>query len=281
MDDDRFDDAVLVLDDVHVTYRIHERVHSSLKESIARFGRGRKIREIHAVRGVSLTLRPGDALGVIGSNGSGKSTLMQAMAGALPATRGVVYARNRPMLLGVGAALKPGFTGRENIFVGCLALGMTVKETRALAPQIIEFAGLEDFIDMPMGTYSSGMRARLHFSIATARTPDVLLIDEALAVGDGEFKGRSNERIAEIRRDAGTVVLVSHNLREVRRTCDQTLWLDRGVVRGLGPTADVLALYKHSIGLDPIDNPDEVAARLVVGAASSTEAAGAPDEPGQ
>lgn len=148
------------------------------------------------------------------------------------------------------AQLKSTLSGRRNIRIGCLALGIPGKQIDELEPKIIEFAGLEDFIDLPMRTYSSGMRARLHFSIATAVAPEILLIDEALAVGDKEFKRRSAARIREIRDKAGTVFLVSHNLSEIRGTCDRVIWLQDGQIVMDGPTEEVLAAYTAD---DPTD----------------------------
>src|SRR5690606_38794048 len=135
-----------------------------------------------------------------------------------------IRVRSRPTLLGVGAALRHGLSGRRNITLGCLAAGMNPSEIEAQMDDIIEFSGLQDFIDMPMKTYSAGMRARLTFSIATARRPDILLIDEALAVGDESFRSRCAERIEAIRSAAGAVVLVSHNMAEIRSSCSRVLW---------------------------------------------------------
>lgn len=236
----------LVVDDVHVTYRVYEQRRTDLRTVFSRGFKGRSYREIKAVRGVSLTGHIGELIGLIGPNGSGKSTLLQAMAGMLPPTEGDVYALSRPMLLGVGATLKSELSGRRNIMIGGLALGLTRQEVQRLEPQIIEFSGLEDFIDLPMKTYSSGMRARLHFSIATAVTPEILLIDEFLSVGDKQFRKRSAERIEQIRSDAGTVVLVSHNLNEIQRSCERVIWLEKGKIVMDGDADDVIEAYTSS-----------------------------------
>jgi teichoic acid transport system ATP-binding protein len=147
------------------------------------------------------------------------------------------------MLLGVGAALHSELSGRRNITIGCLALGLSRRDVAEKEAEIIEFAGLVDFIDLPMRTYSSGMKARLHFAIATAVTPEILLIDEALAVGDKEFKKKSSARIQEIRDRAGTVILVSHNLAEIKQTCTRAIWLENGMVAMDGPATEVVAAY--------------------------------------
>lgn len=238
------DGAVVVrVRDVHVVYRVYEDRRLNLSTRLARRQLRRRSRRVHAVRGVSFTLRQGDSLGIVGHNGSGKSTLLAALTGLLPIESGTIAVRSRPTLLGVNAALRPQLSGRRNIELGLLAMGLSRAEVADLAEPIIDFAGLGEFIDMPMQAYSSGMRARLAFSIATSRTPDILLIDEALAVGDEEFRQRSAERIAQIRRNSGAVVLVSHNPREVRATCNRVIWMDHGVVRDDGPPSRVVDAY--------------------------------------
>lgn len=234
----------LYLDDVHVTYRVYEDRRPQLKDIVAAGFRRPASRAIHAVRGVSFTAFEGEAIGVIGGNGAGKSTLLRSMAGLLPPTSGAVYAHSQPLLLGVGAALQPGVSGRRNIELGGLALGMSHADVAAKTPEIIEFSGLAEFIDLPLRTYSSGMRARLHFAIATSVEPELLLIDEALAVGDADFKRRGQERIEELKAKAGTVFLVSHSLRNVEKTCDRALWLERGELVADGPVGEVVEGYR-------------------------------------
>lgn len=235
--------TVVEINGVHVTYRVYEDKALGLRERVATGQVRRRYREVRAVRGVSLTLNEGDALGIVGSNGSGKSTLLSAMTGLLPLEAGSVRVRTRPTLLGVGAALRQSLSGRRNIELGCLAAGMTKAEVVEKMDDVIQFSGLEDFIDMPMKAYSSGMRARLTFSIATARMPDILLIDEALAVGDAAFRSRSAERVQEVRDAAGAVVLVSHNLGEIKASCNRAIWLDHGVVRMDGDPGAVIEQY--------------------------------------
>lgn len=237
----------VVLDDVHVTYRVYEDRKASMRQIVSDRFKPRSYREIHAVRGVSLTAYSGEAIGVIGANGSGKSTLLRAIAGLLPVTGGAVYARTEPALLGVDAALQPALSGRRNIELGGLALGMTRKELEARFDDIVEFSGLADAINLPLRTYSSGMRARLHFSIATSVFPEILLIDEALSVGDEDFRQRSEARIRELQEAAGTIFLVTHSLASVRETCARAIWLDRGQVREDGAVDDVVSAYKASV----------------------------------
>jgi teichoic acid transport system ATP-binding protein len=246
-------DATLHLEDVHVTYRVYEDRRPALKD-LARNGFKRPAsRAIYAVRGVTFTARQGEAIGVIGGNGAGKSTLFRTMAGLLPPSQGAVYATSQPSLLGVGAALQPAVSGRRNIELGGLALGLTNDEIQAQMDDIIEFAGLREFIDLPLRTYSSGMKARLHFAIATAVEPEILLIDEALSVGDAEFKRRSKRRIEDLRERAGTVFLVSHSMRSIVNTCDRALWLEKGRVVADGPAQDVVDAYSEG-NQDPDDD---------------------------
>jgi teichoic acid transport system ATP-binding protein len=204
------------------------------------------IREVHAVKNVSFTAYKGDAIGVIGRNGSGKSTLLRAVAGLLPPAAGVIYTGGRPSLLGVNAAMMNDLTGDRNVVLGCLAMGMSPAEIQQRYDEIVEFAGIGNFIDLPMSTYSTGMAARLKFAIASAKTHDILLVDEALATGDAEFRVRSERKIRDLRDQAGTVFLVSHSLDVVLDTCNRALWLDAGVLRLDGPVEEVVAAYTKS-----------------------------------
>lgn len=236
--------TTIVTRDLHVVYRVYEDRKIRLSDVVAGRIRSRPFREIHAVRGVSIEACSGEMIGIVGRNGSGKSTLMQALAGLLPATTGAVYASSQPVILGVSAVLRPALSGRRNVMIGGLALGMTREEVEAGFDDIVAFAGLEEFIDLPMRAYSSGMRARLHFAIATAVTPEILLIDEALAVGDKEFKEKSMARVREMRQRAGTVFLVTHSLTEVRENCTRAIWMDQGVVQADGDPAEVVDQYE-------------------------------------
>jgi teichoic acid transport system ATP-binding protein len=240
----------VVVDGVHVTY----------KGNGARTGRGsattalsriisRKStpggREVHAVKGVSFAAYKGEAIGLIGSNGSGKSTLLKAIAGLLPPSEGKVFTQGQPSLLGVNAALMADLTGERNVILGGLAMGI------ARYDDIVDFSGINDkgdFISLPMRTYSSGMGARLRFSIAAAKSHDVLLIDEALSTGDARFRRRSQERIDELRAEAGTVFLVSHSNGTITETCDRAIWLEAGTLRMDGPAKEVVAAYEEFTG---------------------------------
>jgi teichoic acid transport system ATP-binding protein len=242
-------DPTVVVDDIHLTYRIlgkgrHGGAPAALRRIVLR-EKAPGQRSVHAVRGVSFTAFRGEAIGLIGPNGSGKSTLLRAIAGLMAPSRGVVWTRGQASLLGVSAAMMPGMSGDQNIVLGCLAIGMTPAEIAEEYDSICDFAGIGDFVHLPMSTYSSGMGARLRFAIAAARVPDILLIDEALATGDAEFRRRSEKRILELREEAGTVFLVSHALGIIRETCTRAIWLEDGKVVADGDANTVVDAYEE------------------------------------
>ncbi len=241
------DVPTVIVDDLHVVYRVYGSSRTNAPATIRRLLRRQQspaMRQVHAVRGVSLVCHKGESIGLIGRNGSGKSTLLRAIAGLLPPNRGAVYAEGRPSLLGVHAALLNDLSGERNVRLGCLAMGMTPAEVDAAYEGIVDFSGIGRFIDLPMRTYSSGMQQRLRFAIASSRTHDVMLVDEALATGDRDFRQRSEERIKAMRTDAGSVFLVSHSLDVVRNTCTRAIWLDAGQVKMDGTPDEVIAAYK-------------------------------------
>ncbi len=230
--------------DVDIKYRAYEEQYFSARELVSRGFRGRKSVEIHAIKAMSFDVHIGEAVGIVGSNGSGKSTLLRAIAGLQSLAGGTIRVRGTVGMLGVGAALKPTLSGYRNVMLGGLAMGLSSEDVAAKMDDIVEFSGLGDAMGRPMNTYSSGMRARLAFSIATLQVPDILLIDEALAVGDKEFREKSLERIREIQAAAGTVIMVTHNLNEIRETCSRAIWIDDGVLVANGDATDVLARYE-------------------------------------
>jgi teichoic acid transport system ATP-binding protein len=238
----------VIVEDVHLTYRVTGRHAKRGGPAALRQILSRKpapgTREIHAVRGVSLTAWRGQAIGLIGPNGSGQSTLLRAIAGLMTPESGAIYTQRQPSLLGVGAALMGDMTGERNVVLGCLAMGMTPAEVKEHYDEICEFAGIGEFISLPMSTYSSGMAARLRFAIAAIKAHEVLLIDEALATGDAEFRRRSEARIRELREAAGTVFLVSHGLGVVRETCERAIWMEQGKVVIDGEANAVVDAYE-------------------------------------
>jgi teichoic acid transport system ATP-binding protein len=242
----------VIVDDLRVTYKVYGNAGSrNAQATLVRMLKREhmsNMRAVNAIRGVSFTTYRGESVGLIGRNGSGKSTLLRAIAGLLPPTSGAVYTEGQPSLLGVNAALLNDLSGERNVRLGCLAMGMTPEEADAAYDDIVEFSGLRDHIDLPMRTYSSGMQQRLRFAIAAARSHDVLLIDEALATGDHDFRSRSEERIKQMRDEAGTVFLVSHSLGVVRETCTRAIWLDRGQIRMDDHPRAVIRAYKRADG---------------------------------
>jgi teichoic acid transport system ATP-binding protein len=246
----------VVAHDVHVTYRTYGGRRNALTghepNRLNRLlGRATKhvgaVNEIEAVRGVSFVAHEGESIGILGRNGSGKSTLLRAVAGLVPITSGAVYARGEIALLGVNAALVSNLTGERNIMLGGLAQGLSRKQVRERYDDIVDFADIGDFVHLPMRTYSSGMGARLRFAISSATAPDILIIDEALATGDAEFRERSIERVAQVRQEAGTVFVVSHSTATVRKMCNRAIWLEQGVVRAEGDAIEVSDLYREFI----------------------------------
>jgi len=231
--------------DLEVHYKVYEELSSTTRSPLGRF-RQRRTVDVHALKGISVDLLKGQAVGIVGSNGSGKSTLLRTIAGLQPKSAGSVHVRGEAHLLGVNAALKSELSGFRNVMLGGLAMGLSQEAVQSKMDEVVEFSGLGDAMGRPMRTYSSGMRARLTFSIATLRTPEILLIDEALAVGDRSFRAKSLERIRQIQRDANSVVMVTHNLNEIRETCARVLWLDQGRLVADGDVDTVLERYETS-----------------------------------
>jgi teichoic acid transport system ATP-binding protein len=243
----------VVCDNVHLTYRVPA-PGGALKGSPAeRFigkvlGRKRRqIKQVNALRGVSFTAREGEAIGLVGRNGSGKSTLLRVIAGLLSPTQGRVWADSEPTLLGVNAVLVPQLPGDRNVRLGGLAIGLSPQEVESRMHEVAEFTDIGEAFTMPMSTYSSGMAARLRFAISTQRTPRILIIDEALSTGDEAFRKRSEQRVKQLRAEAGTVFLVSHSLDTIRSTCDRALWLDKGMLMADGDPAQVCARYLKAV----------------------------------
>jgi ABC-type polysaccharide/polyol phosphate transport system ATPase subunit len=244
-------EVAVSLQDVSKRFRLHRGRHvSTVKDlfvHLFRGGRGPGLfagEELWALRDVSLDLARGRMTGIIGSNGSGKSTLLKVLGGILKPTSGQVSVHGRvAALIELGAGFHPEFTGRENIFVNGVLLGLSRAEIRARFDEIVAFAGLEPFVDNPVKTYSSGMYMRLGFAIAVTVDPDILLIDEVLAVGDEAFQHRCVGKIQEFKARGKTIVLVSHDLASIERLCDEAVWLDGGRLQAQGETRGVVAQY--------------------------------------
>jgi ABC-2 type transport system ATP-binding protein/lipopolysaccharide transport system ATP-binding protein len=243
-------EPIIQLDGVGVRYRLpRERIASFKDYAIRWLKRSLSYDELWALRGVTMEIRRGEAFGIIGHNGAGKSTLLKLIARVLRPTEGRVRVAGRVApLLELGAGFDYELTGRENVFLNGTILGFSGADIASRFDRIVEFAGLREFIDMPLRTYSTGMVARLGFAVATDVKPDVLIVDEVLAVGDGEFQARSRERMETFRGGGQTVIMVSHNLVAVSNMCQRAAWLDHGRLRAIGPVAEVVDAYQAAIG---------------------------------
>ncbi|OHX49750.1 teichoic acid export protein ATP-binding subunit [Planococcus salinarum] len=199
----------------------------------------------YALQDVSFNVEKGSIVGLVGINGSGKSTLANVIAGVIPATGGHVVSNGNISLIAVNAGLDNKLTGRENVELKLLMLGFSKTEINAMEEEIIEFAELEKFIDQPVKTYSSGMKSRLGFSISVRVNPDILIIDEALSVGDKAFAEKSLSKMMEFKEQGKTMFFVSHSISQMRKFCEKILWLEFGVVKEYGPASEVLAHYEE------------------------------------
>jgi len=233
------------VNDVSITYRTTFERRPTLKQALVRFARGqRAVKEVEAVKNVSFDVRNGTAMGIIGSNGAGKSTLLRAMAGILPPTSGSIEVWGRAStLLALGVGFNHSLSGRENIILGGLAAGLSRREVEERAAEVAEWTELGDFIEMPMRTYSSGMTARVGFSVAVHMKPDILMIDEALSTGDARFREKATAKMAELRESARAMFLVSHGLGSIKEMCNEAMWLDRGKLMMRGEPAEVVNAY--------------------------------------
>jgi lipopolysaccharide transport system ATP-binding protein len=215
-------------------------------------------RDFWALRDVSFEILRGEAVGIVGNNGAGKSTILKILSGIMKPTLGEMTVRGRlSALIEVGAGFHPDLTGRENVYLNGAILGMTRAEVRRKFDEIVEFSGLSDFIDTPVKRYSSGMFARLGFSVAAHVDPDVLIVDEVLSVGDYVFQQKCAERMTQVVTAGATVVFVSHNLHAVSDLCTRTVWLHQGQVAKIGPTADVIRAYLDRARQGNKDAPTE------------------------
>ena len=241
------DTPVLACEDIHLTFRIPEH-QQRMKDLFMRPGAAMKVRTIHALRGVSFSLGRGEILGIIGNNGAGKSTLLRVIGGIYTPDSGRVTVDGRVgMMLELGAGFHPNLSGRENIYLNAALLGVPRAMVEERFAEIISWSGLEEFIDVEVRRYSSGMRARLGFAIATELRPDVLLIDEVLSVGDAEFRRKCDEKFQEFVSAGITIVIVSHSLEIVRTRCNRALWLEHGEVRAIGEPEFVLDEYQAAV----------------------------------
>ncbi|WAK01478.1 ABC transporter ATP-binding protein [Methylobacter sp. YRD-M1] len=234
-------------------YQLYARPSDRLKQLLFR-GKRQYFREFSALQDISFDVMPGEVVGIIGRNGSGKSTLLQMICGTLTPTTGEVSVRGRvAALLELGAGFNPEFTGRENIFMSATILGLSQKEIQDRLEEIIDFSGIRDFIDQPVKTYSSGMYVRLAFAVATSVDPDILVIDEALSVGDGAFARKSFNRIMQLRDSGKTILFCSHSLFQVESLCARAIWINNGRMMAEGDSAAVVAAYQNFLDRDALE----------------------------
>jgi len=245
-------EPVIVVDRAAKRYRLRHEGSGSLKNLVLR-GRGARVEALWALRDVSFTIRPGETVGVVGHNGSGKSTLLGLLARVSRPTSGAVETRGRVApLLELGAGFHEDLTGLENIQLHGSILGLSNKRMRELTPEIVAFSELGEFIDTPLRTYSDGMIMRLGFSIAVHSDPDILLIDEVLAVGDEAFQRKCYARIERFQSAGKTILFVSHDLEAVEEVATRAIWLEAGHVRMDGPAREVVEAYRAAVSSAPV-----------------------------
>ena len=249
-------EAASSVDDVHKHFRIYRERNQSIK---AMFVRGRRARydEFEALKGISFEVPKGTTFGLIGENGSGKSTLLKCMAKILRPDRGTIETQGKiSALLELGAGFHPELSGRENVFLNGAILGMHKRQIEERFDAIVDFAGLAEFIDTPVKNYSSGMYVRLGFAVAINVDPDILLIDEILAVGDEQFQRKCSERFADLKESGKTIVIVSHALGTMRSLCDQVALLEHGNLIEVGPAGQVVDAYLGDVHTDRVADGD-------------------------
>ncbi len=242
---------MIKVEGVSVKYRLVRERPRTLQEYLIGLFKGRRFNHegFWALIGITVEIKRGESLGIIGSNGAGKSTFLKVIAGVLRPTKGSVAVNGKiAPLIELGAGFDMELTGRENIFLNASILGLSRKEIMERYDRIVEFSGLGEFIHTPLKSYSSGMVARLGFSIATEVEPDILIIDEVLAVGDERFKQKCIDRIMNFKKNETTILFVSHSMNDVRRLCDRALWLDRGRQMSCGAPETVIKEYQKAIG---------------------------------
>lgn len=233
----------------HISMRFHlsaDRI-TSMKEYVVKLITGKlRYKDFWALQDVSFSIEPGDVLGIIGHNGAGKSTLLKVISGIMKPTEGIVEVRGNVVpMLELGSGFDYDMTGRENIYLNGAILGYSKAFLESKCQEIIEFSELGEFIEEPLRNYSSGMMMRLAFSIATVVQPEVLIVDEILAVGDADFQEKSKKRMMELMAGGTTVLMVSHTISQIRELCNKVLWIEHGKVCGFGETQELCDAYER------------------------------------
>jgi ABC-type polysaccharide/polyol phosphate transport system ATPase subunit len=241
------DQPSVIVDNVSKKFRLYRERNQTLKSAVMR-GRKTVAEEFWAITDVSFEVPQGHTFGLIGRNGSGKSTLLKTLARIYYPDKGSITMNGKSAsLLEVGSGFHPELSGRENIYLNASILGLKRKQVDARFDDIVEFSGVEKFIDQPVKNYSSGMYVRLGFSVAVHTEPDILVVDEVLAVGDGAFREKSRQKFLDFTRDGRTVILVTHSTPQVREMCHQVAWLDKGRLREVGDADTVTELYEKAL----------------------------------
>lgn len=248
--------AHIELKNVTLDLPIYDVQGRSLKKQVLRMGRRNRIAEgndgvivVRALDDLNLSFERGDRIGLIGHNGAGKSTLLRTLAGIYSPSSGSVSRHGKAVpLLDISLGMDENSTGRQNIRLRGLLLGMSDAEVRAKQQEIADFCELGDYLDLPIRTYSSGMKVRLAFAVSTAVDAEILLLDEVMGVGDASFMHKAEARLADLHNRAEIVVLAMHSNAEIRKVCNKALWMERGRVRAFGPTEEVVAAYEQSVG---------------------------------
>lgn len=241
-------EPIIEVNDVSVRFRMANDRISSIKEyAIAKVTRKLEYNEFEALKHVSFDVRRGEVVGLIGHNGAGKSTMLKVISGILKPTEGSVTVRgNIAPMLELGSGFDFDMTGRENIFLNGAILGYSKEFLESKYQEIVDFSEIGQFMDMPLRNYSSGMIARLAFSIATVVVPEILIVDEVLSVGDADFQDKSRRRMMELMSGGTTVLFVSHSLQQVRQMCTRAVWLEHGVVQRFGNAAEICDEYERN-----------------------------------
>ncbi|MGP4078968.1 teichoic acids export ABC transporter ATP-binding subunit TagH [Pseudalkalibacillus sp. R45] len=235
-------EKAIIVKDVSKKYKLYKKSSEKILDLLTPKSYGE---DFYALNHVDFEADKGDVVGFVGINGSGKSTLSNIIAGIVPETTGSVTLNGQAALIAVASGLKGDLTGRENIELKCLMLGFSKKEIQEMEEDIIDFAELEKFIDQPVKSYSSGMKSRLGFAISVNIDPDILIIDEALSVGDKAFAEKSLEKMKEFKAKGKTMIFVSHSIGQMKKFCEKILWLEFGTVKDFGPVDEVLPKYEE------------------------------------
>jgi ABC-2 type transport system ATP-binding protein len=242
-------ETIIKLTDVSLKFKLQKERTSSLKEFILRtIKRNIEFKDFFALKNINLEIKKGESIGIIGKNGAGKTTLLRIIAGIYRPTSGKVEVKGKIMpIIELGAGFDMELTGKENIFLNGIILGMTRKEIEEKYDEIVEFSGLKDFINSPLRTYSSGMILRLGFSIATSINPDIILLDEVFAVGDEEFKRKCINKIKEFKDNGSTLLFVSHNMEALKEICEKAILLEKGEIINFNNLEILISLYLNKI----------------------------------